>query len=116
MEDLIQLVFKTYGLVGILLFAPLIGVVYLWRDNKALNRMLLNNSKSQASELAAMSKNHYADITMAHDKTSAAQLLRVQDAQNIMTKLMELVSEQSSLNKETNIALDNIGDVLSKLG
>lgn len=84
MDELIQLIFKSYGLVGVILASPLVAVVFLWRHNQALQ-----------------------------DKLQAANDKRVEDAQRITDKLMLMSSEHASLSKETNLALDRIGDVLT---
>lgn len=86
MEELIQLVIKSYGIVGLFLLAPLIAIVYLWRRNNKL------------------------DTDM-----SRIQELRVEDAKSVSAKMMEIVVEQAGLNKETNIALDQVRELLGKI-
>lgn len=94
MDEILLLVYKTYGLVGIILFAPAVACVFLWRENKALHR-------EAAKQLQA-----------ANDRVSAALHQRVVDAQAITNKLVEIVSEQASVNKETNMALAQLVDKL----
>lgn len=86
MDELVQLVFKTYGLIGLFLIAPVVGISYLWRRNNKLD----------------------ADM-------SRIQESRVKDAKDVSDKLMEIVIEQASLNKETNMALDQVRELLSKV-
>lgn len=86
MEELVQLVVKTYGLVGLFLLAPMVAIVYLWRRNMKLD----------------------ADM-------SRIQELRVTDAKSVSEKMMEIVVEQAGLNKETNIALDQVRELLGKI-
>lgn len=91
MEDLIQLVTKTYGLVGVILLAPFALMKFLWADNKALRRQL----------------------EVANEKVNAVQEKRIEDAKAISEKLIEMSSEHAGLTKETNIALDRVGDTLT---
>jgi Tfp pilus assembly protein PilW len=86
MQEVTELIFKTYGLVGLFLIAPVVGLVYLWRRNNKLD----------------------ADM-------SRIQESRVSDAKAVSDKLMEIVIEQAGLNKETNIALDQVRELLSKI-
>lgn len=86
MEELVQLVIKTYGLVGLFLLAPMVAIVYLWRRNNKLD----------------------ADM-------SRIQELRVEDAKSVSAKMMEIVVEQAGLNKETNMALDQVRELLGKI-
>lgn len=97
MDEIIALIVKTHGLVGVVFIAPYAAAVYLWANTLRLNKDLVLTAK----ELAG-SKNEVIE----------AQKQRVQDAQMISEKLMVLVSEQSGLNKETNIALDQVREML----
>ncbi len=86
MDELMKLVMQSYGLVGLVLVSPMIAMVFLWRDNKKLQREVV-----------------------------AAQTQRVTDAQQVTEKLIEMVSEHAGLAKETNIALDRIAGLLTTL-
>lgn len=97
MEEVVTLIFKTYGIVGILILAPVIACIYLWKENKAITR-------ESAHHLQAV-----------NDRIVTAQQQRVIDAQAITNKLVEIVSEQSSTNMETNLALDRLETKLSVL-
>jgi C4-dicarboxylate-specific signal transduction histidine kinase len=96
-EELVQAIVKSYGIIGLFMLAPIIASVYLWLDNKRLNDKMQTISQ-QASE-----------------RIEAAVSKRVEDAQSITNKLVEMIHEQSSLNKETNLALDRIGDMVSMM-
>jgi NACalpha-BTF3-like transcription factor len=97
MEELIQLIAKTYGIVGMLLIAPLGAAIVLYLDHR----------KAQAI--------HKKEIDEWEAKLAKAQEQRVQDAQAITTKLVEIVSEQTGLSKETNMALERINEVMTTL-
>ena len=93
MEELLQLIAKTYGMVGILILAPLVALVYVWRQNLKL---------------------HEEVVTATQQATKATEQ-RVTDAQQITTKIIALVEEQAGLNKETNIALDQVRELLMNI-
>jgi hypothetical protein len=86
MDELIKSVLQSYGLVGVILAAPLVGLVYVWKDNKALQEQVVE-----------------------------AQKQRVADAQQVADKLITMIQEQAGLAKETNIALDRLGNMLSSM-
>ena len=90
MEELLQLIAKTYGLVGLLIVAPFVATVYLWKQNAKL----------------------HAEVVFATQAATKATEQRVTDAQQITTKIIALVEEQAGLNKETNIALDQVRELL----
>lgn len=104
MEELIALIAKTWGIAGILLAAPFFACWVLWRANAKLNERLVKSLEVSKEEL-----------TTVNEKVAKVQELRVNDAQSVTTKLMQVVSDQSALNKETNIVLDRVGDALSVL-
>lgn len=89
-----MLVYKSYGLVGLIILAPNVAVFFLWRENKNINAA------------------HVRQLQAANDKVAAALHQRVVDAQAITNKLVEIVSEQASVNKETNLALAQLVDKL----
>jgi hypothetical protein len=84
MEDLAQLILRTYGLVGLIILSPFIALVVLWRANVALQKSI-----------------------------TALQEARIEDTKGISDRLITIVAEQSSLNKETNMALERVGDMLA---
>lgn len=85
MTELFELIAKTYGLIGLLLFSPFVAVVYLFRDNRSLRKDLMS-----------------------------IQEMRIKDAQAVSEKLMEMASENSSISKETNIVLGRITETMSR--
>lgn len=86
MEELIQLIAKTYGLAGLIMLSPFVAVVFLWRHTVA-----------QTKEIARVNEQ------------------RVQEAKEIVSKLLTALNELSATNKETNIALERVGDLMSVL-
>ncbi len=86
MDDLLALIVKTYGLAGLIMLSPFVAVFFLAKH-------IINQTK----EIARINEQ------------------RVADAKAISDKLMTIVSEQSGLNKETNMALERVGDMMSVL-
>lgn len=86
MEEIVQLVTKTYGVAGLIMLSPLVAVVFLWRQNLA-----------QTIELARVNEQ------------------RIADAKAVSEKLLLMVKEQSTLNQQTNSALERVGDVITML-
>lgn len=93
MDDFIQLITKTYGLAGVLMFAPIIAVIYLWKHSQTLQDKL----------------------QLANDKVNEVHQKRVEDSKQVADKLMEMVQEHAELSKETNIALERINDTFTVL-
>lgn len=114
MDDLIQLIQKTYGIAGLILLSPFVGLYFVYRDNRSLRVENAELHKSHAASLQGNAKDALDRVSQVHDKVTAAQVQRVQDAQGITTMLITIVSEQSGLNKETNIILERISDYLPK--
>jgi hypothetical protein len=104
MQEILELIAKTYGLVGVFLVLPLVSSVVLWRDNKSL--------RDENKRLHEDSARH---IQECNNAVVDSQKQRVADAQAISAKLIEMVSEQASLNKETILSLDRISDSLTGL-
>jgi septal ring factor EnvC (AmiA/AmiB activator) len=93
MEEIFLLIQKTYGIAGLILLSPFVGLVVMFRQNVRLQ----------------------GDVVKATVENVESQKQRVKDAQDISNKLLEVVKEQSSLNTETNIALERIGDALNEI-
>lgn len=93
MEELVQAILQSYGIVGVILVAPFVVLKLLWSAYQKKDK-----------ELAA-----------ANEKIVAMQEKRVEDAKAIAEKLIEMSSEHASLTKETNLALDRVGDTLTIL-
>jgi hypothetical protein len=86
MDEIIQLVFKSYGLLGLLIIAPWVVVYFLWSENKSI-----------------------------HEEVSKSQTQRVTDAQEISKNLIAAAIEDSALKKETNLLLERMGETLDRL-
>lgn len=97
MEELLLLIQKTYGLIGVFLIAPVIALIVVWRQNSRLQNDVVKTTKELTGQIGK------------------AQDQRVKDAQDINVKLIELVKEQTSLNTETNLALERLGDALNEI-
>jgi hypothetical protein len=104
MDDLIQLIVKSYGIVGLLILSPMITTVYLWRETVRLNK--------EHNELQAA---HMKFIDDLGQRVVAAQEKRVLDSQGVTNKLVEMIANHTTAQKETNIALDRVGDMVSML-
>jgi hypothetical protein len=91
MEELIKAFEQTYGLIGLLMAAPALALFYVWKDNRRLEK----------------------ELQKAGERTVEAYKLRVEDAQKVTDKLTVLMSEQSSLNKETNLVLERISELMA---
>jgi hypothetical protein len=112
--ELFELIQKTYGIAGLILLAPFGTTYLLYKDNKALRKENSDLQKEHAAELDKTNDQWTEKFMAANDKVVAAQVSRVQDAQGISSKLIATVSEQSALNRETNIILDRLTDYLPK--
>lgn len=86
MDELVQLIAKTYGIAGLIMLSPFVMLGYVWKNNVKL-----------------------------HDQVSKVQEARVNDAKAMSDRMLELVGEQAGLNKETNIVLDQVRDLLMKV-
>ena len=91
MDEIIGLITKSYGLVGLLVISPVVALKFLWADNQKLR----------------------ADLQAANDKVAAIAEKRVDDVKAIAEKLMSMATEQSQLSQETNTALERVGDALT---
>lgn len=102
MDEIIQLIIKSYGLIGIFLVLPLVACYFLWKENKRLTLQI------QASHDDAAKK-----IQECNDRIIEALKTRVADAQAISGKLMEMTSEQTASNKEFISALDRLTEIIT---
>jgi ubiquinone biosynthesis protein COQ9 len=92
-EQLFELVFKSYGIVGLIILAPLVALKYMWNHSKELQ----------------------THLQTANERVNETHSRRVEDAKEIAGKLMAMIAEHAELSKETNIALERVGDMLSVL-
>lgn len=102
MEKIVQLVMETYGIAGLIMLSPFVAVAALWRERSSQSDKFETAKKSYDDKLAAV-----------NDRLVAAHEQRVKDAQAITGKMVEMVAEQSAMNRETNLALDRVGDLMS---
>lgn len=96
MEELIQLIAKTYGIAGLIMLSPFIMLGYVWRSNVKLHDQVATIQEQR------------------NEAVSKVQEARVNDAKAMSEKMMVLIEEQAGLNKETNIALDQVRELLMK--
>lgn len=104
MEELVQLIAKTYGIAGLIMISPFVMLGYVWR----------NNAKLQA-DISKVHEQRNAIQEQRNADVSRVQEARVNDAKQISEKMMELMEEQAGLNKETSIALDQVRELLTKI-
>lgn len=103
MQEIIELIAKTYGLVGVFLVLPLIACWALWRDNKELRAEAKKSNEEAAKH-----------IQECNNVVVEAQKQRVVDAQAISAKLIEMVAEQASLTKENILSMNRVSDKLTE--
>lgn len=104
MDELINAIVKSYGIIGLLMIAPVIAAVYLWKDNVRLNKALQELAQKYTDSIDAMGQ-----------RVVAAQEKRVEDSKGISTMLMGMVGEHAAQAREQTIALDRVGDMVSML-
>jgi hypothetical protein len=96
-EELTHLIIKSYGLAGAILLLPMLALYIVWKRAETATELLR------------------AQLQAANDRVNEVHSKRVEDAKAIAEKLMTMVQENASLSKETNLALDRVGDMLSVL-
>lgn len=99
-EELLALIMKTYGIAGLLIVAPIIAVVFLWKNNNALQSQVV----AQAALVAAAEKARGDD-----------QSKRVADTERMAEKLLLVVKEQTALGSESNSLLERLVSSVDKL-
>jgi hypothetical protein len=104
MEELLQAITKSYGIIGLFMAAPIVAVVFLWRDNVRLNDAIRAMAASYAERIDSMGQ-----------RVVAAQEKRVDDVHGLNTQLVTMISEHAASSKETTIALDRMADMVSML-
>ena len=113
MTELIELVGKTYGLVGLLILAPFASTVYLWLYIIRTREAMLSQSMQFIKQMSDLNQLRIDDMSKFSSQLSLVQEKRVSDAQEVVNKLISTVSEQTAMNAETNLALERVGDFLS---
>jgi uncharacterized protein YpmB len=89
-DEIFKLIVKSYGIIGLVLLSPFVAVFFLWKHTQRLQ-----DKHEQALE-----------------KVNETHLKRVDDAKQVTDKLLVMVEEHAELSKETNVALDRVGDAL----
>lgn len=100
MEDLFQLILKTYGIAGVLLLLPVVSMMVLWKQNKALHDEVV----AQTNTAIEAQKQRVED-----------QNKRVADNERMMTRLMEVVREQAQINSDVKNVLDRLADSVDRM-
>jgi len=100
MDELLALVLKSYGIVGILILLPAAAAFVLWKQNKELHAEVVTQTN-----LA---------LDVQKDRTKDQQA-RVADVERLMEKVVEIVREQTALNTEINGVLSRLGESVDKL-
>lgn len=100
MEELFNLVLKSYGIVGILILLPAAAAFVLWKQNERLH-----------AEVVAQTT---LALEAQKDRTKDQQA-RVADTERMMEKVVEIVREQTALNTEINGVLSRLGESVDKL-
>jgi hypothetical protein len=105
MEELVQAIFKSYGLIGLFMISPVVATVYLWIDNKRLNNKIQDQAEKFASQIDSMGQ-----------RVVATQDKRIDDSAKITSQLVQMVTESVGSAKDTAVALDRVGDMVSMVG
>lgn len=104
MDELLHAVIKSYGVIGLFMVSPIVAAVYLWRDNVRLNNDMKKMAQDFTEKIDEMGKR----VVVIQDK-------RVEDSHNITSQLVEMIASHTASAKETVIALDRVGDMVSML-
>jgi len=113
MEKIVQLVMETYGVAGLVMLSPFAAVVVLWRENLRIQKDAKDSETKYRTSCTDCDKAYADKLASINDKLVSAHEQRVKDAQAITSKMVEMVAEQSAMNRETNLALDRVGDLMS---
>jgi hypothetical protein len=100
--SVIELITKTYGLVGLLMLSPIMACIFLFRENQKLHKEQLDAMTTLANA-----------IQTSNELALEAQKMRVTDAQSVAQKLLDAMMKQTETNKETNIVLNLLNQELS---
>lgn len=108
MEELVALIAKTYGIAGLIMLSPFVGLAFVWRHNIVLQTKVSDMSVANAKEVSELNQNHRTEL-------SRIQESRVADAKAMSEKILDFVEESAGTSKETAIALDQVRDLLMKM-
>lgn len=100
MDELLTLIVKSYGLVGVLIVLPIGAAVVLWIQNKGLHLEVLKQTQIALE---------------AQKERTEDQKTRVADTERMMERLMDVVREQTALNTELNSVLTRVSESVEKL-
>lgn len=95
MEELVQLIVKSYGIVGLFMLSPLVGIVYVWKHSHKIQQ----DSDSKIKEL--------------QEKLNKTNEDRVNDLKEMSERLLKVISSNTSTISETNMLLERLGDYMS---
>lgn len=113
MTDLIELISKTYGLVGLLILAPMASTFYLWKHVVDLQAKLVKSAEEHTETIKILHQARILDVERVNGLIMEVQEKRVSDAQVVVAKLITTISDQTAMNSETNQALERVGDFLA---
>jgi hypothetical protein len=105
MEELIQLIAKTYGIVGIILLTPTAACIFLWRHYVTVTGDSTNHGKAWADRLQALADSNAAKIEVLQQK-------RIDDVRALGDAVLRIAIEQAAMNKETNMLMERINETL----
>lgn len=100
MDELLDLLLKTYGIAGFLVLLPAVAAWLFWKQNNKLHAEVVQ----QMTVALEAQKQRVED-----------QAARVADTERMMAKLLEIVREQTALNTETNSILARLSESVDKL-
>ncbi len=104
MEELISLITKTYGIAGLIMLSPFVGLVVVWRHNVKLQ-----------DKIHSQHEVHTAALNFAHEALAKVQESRVADAKATSDKILTFVAENAKVSSETVQALDQVRELLMKI-
>lgn len=105
MEELVQLIVKTYGIVGIILLTPTVGCVFLWRHYIHKERLHSESEKQWSEKIEQLGKGH-------SEKIESLQQKRIDDVKALSDAVQKIATEQSGMNRETNMLMERINETL----
>ena len=113
MTEIVDLIFKTYGLIGLLLVAPVGSTIWLWLHIVKTRDEAGKQSAEHTKQLLTVTESHTKELKIVYSLLAEVQDKRVADAQGVVTKLITTITEQTAMNTETNLALERMGDFIA---
>lgn len=104
MEEIISLITKTYGIAGVIMLSPFMGLVVVWRHNVKLQK-----------DKDDINKAHNEAMKLLREAITAVQEARVADAKSINDKILTFVAENAKVSSEISSALDQVRELLSEM-